>query len=198
MGSFAFRIGAGLALGILVTAGTARAKAPKLSFDVRDVKVPPAAPPGLQAKAREIFLAELKRHPEVVCDLGAPAPRGEDLEKALQGKKLRGFGVVLRVVKAKHSLNPPPPGKVYKILMAEVEVAIDAEKIPSGQMALAGEGSAQIGTEVRQVKPQEQAQLTAEALTEAIHQAVARAVAKLSTGEKSTVPRKKSPPRKRR
>ena len=188
----------GLALVVLAFTGTAQAKAPKFYFDVRGVKVPPGTLPGLQAKTRDIFLAELKRQPVVVTDLGTPSPRGAELEKALQAKKLQGFGVVLRVVKAKHTLSPPAAGKVYKMLMVEVEVAIDAEKIPSGQMALAGEGSAQVGTEVQKVKPEEQAQLTSEALTEAVRQAVTRSISKLSTGEKPAATRKKSPPRKRK
>ncbi len=163
------------------------AKPAKFYFEVRAVQVPAGAGADLKERARGVLLAELKKQPLVVMELGDPRPRGADLEKALKARKLAGYELVLRVVKSKHSLQPPPAGKVYKMLMVEVEVAIDAQKIPSGQMALAGEGTAQVGTEVSAVKQE----LLSEALGEAIKQAVAKSVSRLGAFQAGKPPRRK-------
>lgn len=174
-----------LACGLVVVGTAAISEGrPRFYMEVRAVKEPPKTTPSLKERGKAIFLSELKKHPQVVTELGDPPPSGPALAKALKAKRLTGYGLVLRVTKASHSLNPPPKGKVYRVLMVEVSVAIDAEKIPSGQMALAGEGTSQVGTEVSRVKEKERVQLTYEALTEAIRQAVDRSVAKLGGGTK--------------
>jgi hypothetical protein len=174
-----------LACGLLVLgAGAVSEGRPRFYMEVRAVKEPPKTSPSLKERGKQVFLDELKKHPEVVTDLGDPPPTGAELAKALKTRRLTGYGLVLRITKVAHSLNPPAKGKVYKVLMVEVAVAIDAEKIPSGQMALAGEGNAQVGTEVSRVKEKERIQLTHEALTEAIRQAVGKSVAKLGGGGK--------------
>lgn len=180
---------------VVVTSAAASEGRPRFYMEVRSVKEPPRTSPSLKEPGKAIFLTELKKHPQVVTELGDPPPSGPDLEKALKAKRLTGYGLVLRITKASHSLNPPAKGKVYKVLMVEVSVAIDAEKIPSGQMALAGEGTAQVGTEVRRVKEKERVQLMHEALTEAIRQAVDRSVAKLSGGAKGGKRRRSRRPR---
>jgi hypothetical protein len=182
-----------LLTGTIVSCGVAEAK-PRLYWELREVREPAKAKPSMKSKARAIFNAELKKHPEVVTQLD-PRPSGDELAKTLKRRKLTGYAMVLRITKIGHSMNPPAPGKVYKVLMVEVNVAIDAEKIPSGQMALAGQGSAQVGTEVSRFKEKERIQLTIEALTEAIGQAVKRSVGKL-TGKKKR--RRRSRGRRRR
>jgi hypothetical protein len=167
------------------------AKRAKFYFEVRAVQVPGGSAADLKERARGLLLAELKKQPLVVMELGDPRPRGADLEKALKARKLAGYELVLRVVKSKHSLQPPPAGKVYKMLMVEVEVAIDAQKIPSGQMALAGDGTAQVGTEVSAVKEKEKQELLTEALGEAIKQAVAKSVSRLGAFQAGKPPRRK-------
>lgn len=180
-------------LATFVMCGVAEAR-PRIYWELREVREPAKAKPSMKAKARAIFNAELKKHPEVVTKLDST---GDNLAKTLKEKKLTGYAMVLRITKMGHSMNPPAPGKVYKVLMVEVNVAIDAEKIPSGQMALAGQGSAQVGTEVNRFKEKERVQLTVEALTEAIGQAVKRSVSKL-TGKKKRRRRSRSRRRKAR
>jgi hypothetical protein len=166
----------------LFTPATAWSASPRLYLDVRGIQEPSGTKPSLKASARALLKAELEKSDKVVTQLGNPAPKGEELEKALKAKGLTGYAVVLRITKVNHSMNPPAPGKVYKILMVEVAVAIDAEKIPSGQMALAGQGSAQVGTEVSRYKEKERNQLVQEALLEATRAAVQKSIAKLTVG----------------
>ena len=160
--------------------GTVAEARPRLYVELRDVKEPDGTKPSLTAKARAIVLREFGKHPAVVTQLGTPAPTGAALHKVLKKRRLKGFGTVLRITKASHSIKPPPKGKGYRMLLFEVAVAIDAEKIPTGQMALAGQGTATVGTEIGRFKEQERVQLSHEALTEAIRQAVDKSVKKLN------------------
>lgn len=170
-------------------AGMAQAK-PKHYFELRGVKEPPKMKPSLKAAAQTLLMKAFEKDPRIATSLGDPAPKGEELAKALKTKKMTGYALVLRITKATHSMNPPSPGKVYKVLMVEVSVAIDAEKIPSSQMALAGEGNAQVGTEVSRFKEKERAQLLHEALVEAIKQAAQKTVNKLTSSGKKKRRRK--------
>jgi hypothetical protein len=177
-------------LAIVVAAATAEAK-PKFYFHVRGVQVPANAPAGLKDRARTDLIEELKKQPSVVVDLGDPAPTGEELEKALKARKLEGYELMLRVTKSSHSLEPPPGGKGYKMLMVEVHVALDAQKIPSGQMALAGEGNASVGTQVTSVKEKEKQELMHEALHKALSEAAAKSINKLGASKATTPTRRK-------
>jgi hypothetical protein len=185
---------------LLVTNGAdakpkvAKVKGPKFYFEVRAVKMPAGADATLKAKAKEVLIAELKKQLLVNMELGDPAPTGAELEKELKARKLDGFGLVLRVTKAAHALKPPAEGKTYKRLVVEVSVALDAEKIPTGQMALAGDGSSEVSTEVQKIKDKERQQLTVEALSDAIKQAVEKSILKLGTPAKP----EKRPRKKRR
>ncbi len=166
-------------------------------WELRGVKEPAGTKPPLVEKAKATFSSEVKKYPEVLTKLGDPPLKGDALNKALEEKKITGYGLILRIVKAKHSLNPPPKGKVYRVLMAEVKVALDAEKIPSGQMALAGEGEAQVATEVSRYNEKDRNQLIIEGLNESIKQAVKKSVLKLTTSEKPTKKRRARKRRKR-
>jgi hypothetical protein len=178
------------ALALVVGASSASAKPPKFYFQLRGVQAPAKSPASVKDKAKEVLIAELKKQPSVVLDLGQPATP-EQLAEILKARKLDGYELMLRVVKSGHSLQPPPAGKLYKMLMVEVEVAIDAQKIPSGQMALAGEGSAQVGTEVKTVNEKEKLQLLGEALEKSISEAVAKSIKKLGAAKYSKPPRAK-------
>jgi hypothetical protein len=164
---------------------SSHAKKPTIFFKLQGIREPKGAKPSLKAKAKKILLEELKKQPQVLTDLGSTTPASKAaLAKILQARKLTGYAIMLRITKVKHSMNPPAAGKVYKVLMVEVEVAIDAEKIPSGQMALAGQGSTQVGTEVSRFKEKERLQLIYEALQTATNQAVTKSLSKLAPGKK--------------
>jgi hypothetical protein len=181
----------------LLCPSSASAKARRFYCELRGVQEPKGTSPSLKDKAKTLLMAELKKHPRVVLDLGSPPPRGEELSKSLKANGLDGYALVLRITKASHSLNPPAAGKVYKVLMVEVEVSIDAEKIPSGQMALAGQGSTQVGTEVNRFKDKERVELLHEALATATREAVSKSIAKLGGGKKR-VKKRRSRRRKKR
>lgn len=163
-----------------IASGAAEAR-PKVYIELRGVLEPAGTKPSLKDTARALLLKTFEKDPRVATSLGDPAPKGDDLIKVLKSKRIDGYALVLRITKATHTMNPPPPGKVYKVLMVDVAVAIDAEKIPSSQMALAGEGSAQVGTEVSRLKEQERVQLLNEALVEAIKQAAVKSIVTLTT-----------------
>jgi hypothetical protein len=153
---------------------------PKFYFELRDVEIPRGAKPELKNLAKKLLQAELQNTPQIASDLGDPPPQGEALERVLHERKLQGYGIVLRITQHKQSIEPPPEGKVYKVSMVEVSLAIHAEKLPHGQLALAGEGMAQVGTEITRVNEKEQQQLLREALADAIHQAMSKSVNKLA------------------
>jgi hypothetical protein len=164
-------------------AGLAEAK-PKLYFELRSVKEPPGTKPSLRKRAGALLMKHFESDARVTTKLGDPPPKGDELAKILKSKKISGYALVLRITKVDHAMHPPQPGKVYKVLMVEVNVAIDAEKIPSGQMALAGQGTAQVGTEVSRFKEKERVQLLHEALTEAVKQAAQKSLVKLTSSKK--------------
>jgi hypothetical protein len=157
---------------------------PRLYLQVQDVKLSASVAQKKECRitghARDLLTRELAGRPEVVTDLGGDAAKlkGPALERELKRRGLQGFGIVLRITACDHELLPPAQGKVYRVLMVNMGVAIDAEKIPSGQMALAGEGRASVGTEVSRIKEKERKQLLKEATGVAIKQAVDRTIAK--------------------
>lgn len=183
-----------------LSAGNALAAPTKAKYYVAVQSVKEAA--GTKAcrlaeKAKQLFTSTLEAQPTVTTRFPAgKAPQGKGLAAALARHKLAGYGAVLRLTQCKHGLHPPRPGKAYKILMVELGVAIDAEKIPSGQLARAGTGSAQVGIEVARIKSKELQSLREEALAASIKQAVERFVATL--GAKSSTKRKRSRRSKKR
>ncbi|PID38172.1 MAG: hypothetical protein CSA24_01370 [Deltaproteobacteria bacterium] len=146
----------------------------------------------LASQARALVKKLLAKDPTITLDLGAPMPKSKKaLAKLLAAKKLRGYGIVFRITRCKHSLNPPAKGRRAKVLMVEVGSALDAETIPSGQLALAGIGAGQVGTEVSRIRKEELASLRADALEVAAKQSVARFITNLGS-------RRSHPPSKRR
>ena len=152
----------------------------------------------LAAAATKTVRQLLARAPAVTVDLGIPIPKDKKVLAALLAKRgLVGYGIVFRINSCKHSLEPPPKGKKRKVLMVEVNTVIDAEKLPVGQLALAGSGGGQVGTHASKVHPKELQQLRREALSVATKQAVARFLRTL-TEAPSKRSKKKRQRRKRR
>lgn len=146
----------------------------------------------LSTQARALVNKLLSKEATVTLDLGVPVPKNKQaLAKLLAKRKLTGYAIVFRITRCKHTLEPPPKGKRFKVLMVEVATAVDAEKIPSGQIALAGTGAGQIGTEVSRIRPKELASLRADALVVATKQSVARFITTLGS-------KRSHPPKRRR
>lgn len=155
--------------------------ASKLYFELRSVSGDASVSEAIKIKARERLLSEMKQHPSVVLDLGLkPAADAGQIEAELQKRHLLGYALALRITKHKETVEPPAAGKKFLVFMAEYAVAIDAETLPSGKMALAGEGNAQVGVEGQSFKESERQEVRVEALTEAIKQAAGRAIKNLS------------------
>lgn len=164
---------------ILMTGVCAEA-APRYYFSVQHVRDDSQQNCPVVDAAKAIFLAELGRHPEVVVDVSAATE-----------KNIVRYNLDLRLTRCHSDVQPPAKGKVYRVLMADVKVAIDAEHMVTKQMALAGEGDAQIGTEISNVKETERVALLREALTDAVKQAVTRSIEKLTKSPKLDGSKKK-------
>lgn len=156
----------------------------KMYFEIRGVQTPANAPAGLKEQAKALLISELKKYPQVLLDLGNPPPTGDDIEKALKKNKAQGYAVILRITKAQSTVKPAAPGKIYQTLSAEIALAIDADKIPAGTMALAGEGSSEVATEIKKVDEKERQSLMADALIDSLSKAVKQTVIKMSSTKK--------------
>ena len=177
-------------------------KGPRFYLKIYSVKEPKGTKPSLTPLATKLLNKHLRRQPEVLLELGQKVSSRAELARVLAAKKLLGYELGLRVTKATHAMHPPQPGKVYKVLMVEVEVAIDMQKIPTDQLALAGEGSVQVGVETARFKEKERVDLLHEALRGAMKQAISRTMDKLKNPVITSRPkprkRRKKRPKKRR
>lgn len=164
-------------------ASPARAR-PSFYVSIRSVEQTDDGKCKLQEPARDLLDKSLSKHPSVVTRLRDPEPTGKALEAELKARKLTGYAVILRITRCAHRLMPPRPGHAYKILAVEVRTAIDAERLPSSKMAAAGDGMAEVATEVNRIKESELKSLRIEALGAAIGQAAGKFVAGLSQPER--------------
>lgn len=154
---------------------------PRFFVQLRAVREAPKSTCHLAKKASQLVKATLAKVGMITLDLGVPLPKAKDaLAALLKKRKLTGYAIVFRITRCRHELKPPAPGKAYKTLAVDVATAVDAEKIPSGQIALAGTGDAQVQTEVTRIKPSELASLRDDALKSATEQSIGRFVKTLS------------------
>jgi hypothetical protein len=121
---------------------------------------------------RDVLVKRLNNSALVVTSLKDAPTAPKDLAKLLKSRGLEGYALDLRITACSHELLPPRPGSAYQVLSVALSAALDAEKLPSGQIARAGEGTAQIGTEVRRIERAELEKLRVEALEAAVGQAV--------------------------
>ena len=164
--------------------------APRFYVAVRDVTQAKEVKCELKSAAKSLLDKTLAKHPSVVTRLDKDDLSGAKLEAELKARKLVGYAVILRITRCTDRLLPPRAGHAYKVLAVEVATAIDAERMPSSKMAAAGDGSAEVATEVTTVKPKELDSLRLEALTAAIEQAVEKFVHGLE-GDEPNQPAKK-------
>ncbi len=181
---------------MLLGAAGAEAQAKKKRFYIKIYRVaePKGSRPSLKPRATALLKKLLAQQPEVVTELGPKVMTKAQLAKHLEANKLVGYELGLRITKASHAMHPPKPGKVYKILMVDVAVAMDVQKIPTNQLALAGEGSASVGVETARLKEKERVELLHEGLGVAMKQAMTRTMHRI----KNPVVTQKPFPRKRR
>jgi hypothetical protein len=193
----------GLFFGLLVAASLALASpevaakgkaphGPRFFFQVRGVKELKETKPSRKELVKKILLEELKLHPEVVTDLGEDVPKdGPELSKLLKKRGLKGFDFWLLVRKVEFVFKTPEAGKKYRMLTAEVDVAIEVQTIPMGEMSLAGEGNSQVGTETAKDTEKERGELLGDAVKDACKQAIVKSITKLSEPPKKAKKAKK-------
>jgi hypothetical protein len=142
-------------------AKSGKARTPKAEIVVKGVKDRTKCK--LIEQAKQILAGELKKAGLPTVKADAPAQKG-----------ITRYGLVLHITTCSHQLLPPAKGRAYKRLAVDVGAALDAEKMPSGQLARAGAGQATVATEVTGIKPKELAQLRKEALEVSTQKAIAQ------------------------
>ena len=166
-----------VAIGVVLTLSTVQAgEKPRYLVRIDDVRTVDPSKCDLREPARKLVGKLLAADPRIaVVEAKAPTPSTE----ALKRQKQQAYGMAVRITRCTHELHPPASGKVYKTLMVEVATAVDAQKIPSGTLARAGEGNAQVGTETHRIKPKELASLRQEALASALQTSITKFIATL-------------------
>src|SRR5262249_54281556 len=116
----------------------------------------------------------------------------------LQAKHEKALELTLRVLSVSQAVNPPPPGKQYRVLVRGIRLSGFGDTLPDRVLAIGGEGEAQGGAEIgaRADLAKEGKPLLLDATKEAVRQAVEMTVAKLKMGDKKQKLSKKTPKKK--
>jgi hypothetical protein len=170
-----------------VIGAAAPARAAKYYVVVRGVDEAEGVNSGIRDEALKLFSAELGRHPELTLEAPPGLPtEPEALKAALKAKKLKALEVTLRILSVTQELNPPPPGKRFRVLVRGIKLAVFGDTLPDKVLAIGGDGDAQVGVEIgaetnadKEGKP-----ALLDATKEAVKQAVDMTVAKLKMGDK--------------
>jgi hypothetical protein len=188
-------------LGLLLALGapnTALAAPPHQKFFVvvHGVEDAPGVSSGVLSEAKQLFVAALRSHPEITLEppfaLPSPAAGPEALKAALRAHHLTAYEVTLRVLGVTRELNPPLPGKQFKVLTRGIRLAVFGDTLPEKVLAIGGEGDAQIGAEVGRTDdlPKQGKELLVEATQDAVKQAVDMTVTKLDLAGKAGHPKR--------
>ncbi len=166
---------------------------------VRGVEDASGGKSGIKDEALQLFREELGRHPELTLTAPAWLPANGDPEAfaaALKAHHEKALEVTLRILSVTQAVNPPPPGKQYRVLLRGIKLSVFGDSLPEKVLAIGGDGEAQVGTEIgananldKEGKP-----LLLDATKEAIKQAVEMTVAKLKLGDQ----KQKLPPKKKK
>lgn len=169
---------------------------------VRGVEDGEGVKSGIKDEALKLFKAELGRHPELTLTAPPGLPVTDDnevLKDALKAKGIKALEVTLRILSATQAINPPPPGKQYRVLVRSIRLSVFGDSLPDKVMAIGGSGESQVGAEIgasadvdKEGKP-----LLLDAAKEAIKQAVDMTVAKLQLPDAGKVRLKKRPAAKK-
>lgn len=160
--------------------GGHRAGAPKYYFELNKVEADVPVDRGLQDYAVEALKEDLAARPGWVADLGVGTDR-DAVVAALKSKKVSGFDLVIRFVKAKREVKPPAPGARVNQLSVSVGLAVLGTAMPGDKIAFSGEGDAGAeGTVPESRQDVEANAMFRDAIKSAIGQALDQAVMKLS------------------
>jgi hypothetical protein len=170
------------------------AGAAKYYVVVRGVDEAQGVSSGIKDEALALFTSELKKHPELTLDPPPGLPtETEALRAALAQKKLKAIELTLRILGVTAAVNPPPPGKKFRVLLRGVRLSVFGDTLPDKVLAIGGDGDAQVGVEINANADVEKEGKPAllDATKEAVRQAVEMTVAKLRMGDK--IPKLKKP-----
>jgi hypothetical protein len=178
-----------VALALAATA-SAEPRAARYFVRVRNVIESPGVQSGFVDQAKALLDDELKKHDAITLDWPADLPSEADgeeaLRKALRQRKLRAFELTLKILDVKRALDPPPPGKQYRILKRGIKLSIFGSTLPDKVLAIGGDGDAQVATEIGKLADvdKEGTNLMTEATKEAVRQAVEMTLGKLDLADK--------------
>jgi hypothetical protein len=166
---------------------TSPAWAAKFYVVVRGVDEADGVHSGIKDEALKLFTDELKKHPELTLEAPPGLPTEPDaLKSALKAKKMRALEVTLRILGVTEAVNPPPPGKQFRVLVRGIKLSVFGDTLPEKVLAIGGDGDAQVGVEIgnnanveKEAKP-----ALLDATKEAVRQAVEMTVTKLKMGDK--------------
>jgi hypothetical protein len=161
--------------------------AAKFYVVVRGVDEAEGVHSGIKDEALKLFTEELKKHPELTLEAPPGLPTDpEAFQAALKAKKMQALEVTLRILSITQTVNPPPPGKQYRVLVRGIKLSVFGDTLPEKVLAIGGDGDAQIGVEIgananveKEGKP-----ALLDAAREAVKQAVDMTVTKLKIGAK--------------
>jgi hypothetical protein len=178
-------------IAFLLLAGPALAheKTGRYFVRVRNVIEAPGVSSGFIEEAKQLFIEELKKHPAITLDWPADLPNGDDQEAlvtALRKRKLRAFEVSLKIQDAQKSIDPPPPGKQYRILTRGIKLSVFGDTLPDKVLAIGGDGESRVQTEIgKQADIEKEGKsLMADCTKEAVRQAVEMTLNKLDLSDK--------------
>ena len=157
---------------------------------VRNVIEAPGVTSGYVDEAKQLLIEELKRHPAVTldwpADLASLAEQPDNLVAALRKRKLRAFEVTLKIMDVKRGIDPPPPGKQYRVLTRGIKLSVFGDTLPDKVLAIGGDGESQVAAEVGKQADldKEGKALLGEATKVAVGQAVEMTLNKLDLADK--------------
>jgi hypothetical protein len=181
---------------IAALATTAQAGPTRFYVVVRGVEEATGVASGIKDDALKLFKQELARHEELTLEAPPGLPKSDDNEEirhALEKSGLKAIEVTLRILSVTKALNPPPPGKQYRVLLRGIKLSVFGDSLPDKVLAIGGSGEAQVGTEISSTTniDKEDRPLLLDATKDAIKQAVDMTVAKLKLPESKKVKRRK-------
>jgi hypothetical protein len=174
---------------LLASAASAHEKTGRYFVRVRNVIEAQGVSSGFVEEAKQLFIEELKKHPAFTLDWPADMPNGDDLDalkKELRKRKMRAFEVSLKILDAQKAIDPPPPGKQYRILTRGIKLAVFGDTLPDKVLAIGGDGESRVQTEIgKQADVEKEGKsLMADCTKEAVRQAVEMTLNKLDISDK--------------